>query len=53
LTIWSQSRLGPLPSTFDVKISQVSPDASWWLSATSRPLTRAPTQAWPTSVCTA
>ena len=40
-------------STLDVKISHVSPLRSWWSSDTSRPLTLAPMQAWPTSVCTA
>ena len=49
----SQSCDGPAVSTFDVKISHVSPLASWWSSDTRRPLTLAPMQAWPTSVCTA
>ena len=49
-TICSQSRDGPAPSTLDVKISTVSPDDSGESSGTSRPLTRAPMQAWPTSV---
>ena len=49
-TIFSQSRLGPARSTLDVKISQVSPDWTTWSSGTSRPLTRAPMHAWPTSV---
>ena len=43
-TNFSQSRDGPAPSTFDVKISTVSPDASFESSGTSRPLTRAPMQ---------
>ena len=43
---------GPAPSTLEVKISQVSPDCSVWSSGTSRPFTRAPMQAWPTSVWT-
>ena len=46
----SQSRLGPAPSTLLVKISHVSPDCSAESSGTSRPLTRAPMQRWPTSV---
>ena len=45
-TIWSQSRDGPAPSTLEVKISMVSPDDSLESSGTSRPLTRAPMQAW-------
>ena len=53
LTKPSQSCDGPAVSTFDVKISHVSPLASWWSSDTRRPLTLAPMQAWPTSVCTA
>ena len=53
LTNASQSCDGPAVSTFDVKISHVSPLVSWWSSDTSRPLTLAPTHAWPTSVCTA
>ena len=48
--ICSQSRDGPAPSTLEVKISTVSPDDSVESSGTSRPLTRAPMQAWPTSV---
>ncbi len=38
---------------FEVKISTVSPLSSGLSSGTSRPLTRAPMQRWPTSVCTA
>jgi hypothetical protein len=49
----SQSRLGPAPSAFDVKISTCSPVSSLRSSATSRPFTRAPMHLWPTSVCTA
>ena len=49
----SQSRDGPAVSTFEVKISHVSPLRSVVSSGTSRPLTLAPMQAWPTSVCTA
>ncbi len=49
-TTWSQSRDGPAPSTLEVKISTVSPETSVESSGTSRPLTRAPMQAWPTSV---
>ena len=40
----SQSRVGPADSTFDVKISQVSPLFILWCSGTSRPLTLAPMQ---------
>ena len=49
-TICCQSRDGPAPSTFDVKISTESPDASFESSGTRRPFTRAPMHAWPTSV---
>ena len=49
-TICSQSRDGPAPSTFDVNTSTVSPDDSAESSGTSRPLTLAPMQRWPTSV---
>jgi hypothetical protein len=49
----SQSRLGPAPSAFDVKISTTSPDSSLRSSATSLPLTRDPMHRLPTSVCTA
>ena len=49
----SQSRDGPAPSDLEVKTSTVSPFSSGDSSATSRPLTRAPMQRWPTSVCTA
>ena len=49
----SQSRVGPAPSAFDVKISTTSPFSSLRSSATSRPFTRAPMQRCPTSVCTA
>ena len=48
----SQSRDGPAPSVFEVKISTTSPFSSLRSSATSRPLTRAPMQRLPTSVCT-
>jgi len=49
-TIDSQSLDGPAPSTLEVKISTVSPEASELSSGTRRPLTRAPMQACPTSV---
>ena len=49
----SQSRLGPEPSAFEVKISTTSPFSSLRSRATRRPLTRAPMHRWPTSVCTA
>ena len=49
-TTLSQSRDGPAPSTLDVKTSTVSPDDSDESSGTSRPLTLAPMQRWPTSV---
>ncbi len=52
LTNWSQSRLGPEFSSLLVKISTTSPLFRVDSRATSRPLTRAPTQRWPTSVCT-
>ncbi len=50
LTNFSQSCDGPAPSTLEVKISIESPEVSRESSGTSRPLTRAPMQAWPTSV---
>ena len=53
LTKPSQSRLGPAPGAFDVNTSTTSPLSSVLSSGTSRPLTRAPMQRWPTSVCTA
>ena len=49
-TIFSQSRLGPAEGTLEVKISTLSPEVSCESSGTSRPLTRAPMQRWPTSV---
>ncbi len=49
----SQSRDGPAASDFEVKTSTMSPLASGDSSGTSLPLTRAPMQRWPTSVCTA
>ena len=49
----SQSRLGPAPSALDVNTSTASPFDNGLSSGTSRPLTRAPTQRWPSSVCTA
>ena len=49
----SQSRVGPAPSALEVKISTTSPFSSLRSSATRRPLSRAPMQRWPTSVCTA
>ena len=49
----NQSRDGPAVSTLEVNTSQVSPERSWLSSGMSRPFTRAPMQAWPTSVCTA
>jgi hypothetical protein len=49
----SQSRDGPAVSTFEVKTSHVSPERKVLSSGTSRPFTRAPMHAWPTSVCTA
>src|SRR2546427_3664170 len=48
-TICSQSREGPAPSTFDVKISTVSPEARTESSGTRRPLRRAPIHAWAAS----
>ncbi len=39
-----QSRLGPAPSAFEVKISMTSPLSRVLSSGTSRPLTRAPMQ---------
>ncbi len=53
LTNFSQSRDGPASGDFEVKISTVSPLPSRDSRGTSRPLTRAPMQRWPTSVCTA
>ena len=53
LTKPSQSCVGPAVSDFDVKISITSPLDSVVSSGTSLPLTRAPMQRWPTSVCTA
>ncbi len=53
LTNAIQSRDGPAFSDFEVKISTVSPLSSSLSSATSLPLTRAPMQRLPTSVCTA
>ena len=52
LTKVSQSRLGPAPSALEVKTSITSPLESSDSSGTSLPLTRAPTQRWPTSVWT-
>jgi hypothetical protein len=49
-TMRSQSRDGPAPSTLEVKISTVSPEASAESRGTRRPLTRAPMQRCPTSV---
>jgi hypothetical protein len=49
----SQSRDGPAPSAFEVKISTTSPFSSLRSSATRRPLTLAPMHRLPTSVCTA
>jgi len=49
----SQSRDGPAPSAFEVKISTTSPFSSSRSRATSRPLTRLPIHLLPTSVCTA
>ncbi len=51
-TILSQSRDGAAPSTFEVKISQVSPESKVESSGTSLPLTLAPMHECPTSVCT-
>ena len=48
----SQSRLGPAPSAFEVKISTTSPFSSDDSSGTSLPFTRAPTHRCPTSVWT-
>ena len=53
LTKLSQSRDGPAFSALDVNTSTVSPLSSVDSSATSLPLTRAPMQRCPTSVCTA
>ena len=50
LTNVSQSRLGPAFGALEVKISTTSPLSSGDSSGTSRPLTRAPMQRWPTSV---
>ena len=49
-TSLSQSRDGPACSTFEVKISTVSPDDRCDSRGTRRPFTRAPMQRWPTSV---
>ena len=49
----SQSRLGPAPCALEVKTSTESPFSRRVSSGTRRPLTRAPTVRWPTSVCTA
>jgi hypothetical protein len=46
----SQSWLGPAVGTLEVKISTVSPEASFASRGTRRPFTRAPMQWWPTSV---
>ena len=51
VTMPSQSRDGPR-SAFDVSTSTMSPLESVECSGTMRPLTLAPTQRWPTSVCT-
>ncbi|SKU86959.1 Uncharacterised protein [Mycobacteroides abscessus subsp. abscessus] len=48
-----QSREGPALAALEVKTSTTSPFSSLRSSATSRPLTRAPIQRCPTSVCTA
>ena len=53
LTNCSQSRFGPAFSAFEVNTSTTSPLSSDDSSGTSLPLTRAPTQRWPTSVWTA
>ena len=52
-TIPSQSREGPASWALEVKISTLSPFSRACSSGTSRLLTRAPTQRWPTSVWTA
>ena len=49
----SQSREGPAESAFEVSTSTTSPLSRRLSSGTSRPLTRAPMQWCPTSVCTA
>ena len=49
-TNFSQSCDGPAPSTFEVKISMVSPEVILVSSGTSRPLTREPMHLWPMSV---
>ena len=49
----SQSREGPAESALEVSTSTTSPLSSRLSSGTRRPLTRAPMQWWPTSVCTA
>ena len=46
----SQSRLGPAPSTLDVKISTESPEPRRVSRGINRPLIFEPTQLWPTSV---
>ena len=51
--IASQSRDGPAVSLLLVTISTTSAERRTVSSGTSRPLTLAPTQWWPTSVCTA
>src|SRR5699024_9762115 len=48
-----QSREGPALASLEVKISTLSPDFSSDSNATSLPLTFAPIQRCPTSVCTA
>ena len=49
----SQSRDGPAPCALEVKTSTVSPLSRRVSRGTRRPLTRAPTVRWPTSVWTA
>src|SRR5699024_370171 len=49
----SQSSEGPALASLEVKISTLSPDFSSDSNATSLPLTFAPIQRCPTSVCTA
>ena len=49
----SQSCEGPAVGDRDVKISTTSPLDSLLSRLTRLPLTRAPMQRWPTSVCTA
>ena len=48
-----QSRDGPAVSAFEVRTSTTSAELRRVSSGTSRPFTLAPTQWWPTSVCTA